>query len=143
MRTQARKYKSDILSRMLKRISPLQQKKVDSRMTLAANIHDLMEEKDWSKTQFALKVNKNASVITKWLSGQHNFTDETLVEIAFAFNIEVHELYAYHLEQSAQNSIFHYFSLYAVQTLDKKHSVNNQYPSIAVSFENLKCQDQN
>lgn len=43
-------------------------------MMLAANIADDMQIACLSKKQFADKMGKNPSEITKWLSGTHNFT---------------------------------------------------------------------
>lgn len=54
---------------------------VERRMRLAGFIADLIEQKGWSNGEFARKMGKQPSVISKWLSGTHNFTTETLWEI--------------------------------------------------------------
>ena len=56
-------------------------KETTSRMKLAAAIEDAMKAKNISKSQLAKSMNQNNSVITKWLSGTHNFTSDTLEQI--------------------------------------------------------------
>lgn len=90
----ARKHKSAVLGSLLQDINPLDKAKVEQKMILAARIADLMEEKGYGKKQFAEKLGKSPSEITKWLSGVHNFTTDTLTEIAFWLEVTVQELYA-------------------------------------------------
>ncbi|WP_294591471.1 helix-turn-helix transcriptional regulator [uncultured Rikenella sp.] len=54
---------------------------VECRMRLAGFIADLIKQKGWTNGEFARKMGKQPSVISKWLSGTHNFTTETLWEI--------------------------------------------------------------
>lgn len=63
--------------------------KVKSRMKLAAKISDTLKEKGLSQKEFAKKMGKKASEISKWLSGTHNFTHDTLVDIQLALHIEL------------------------------------------------------
>jgi transcriptional regulator with XRE-family HTH domain len=90
----ARKHSSAVLATLLENITPIEQAKVEQKMTLAARIGDLLGEKGWSKKAFAEKLGKNPSEITKWLSGTHNFTLDTLTEISFVLGVTVPELYA-------------------------------------------------
>jgi|GEM_PF-605159 len=89
----ARKYSSDKINAILNRITPLTKMEVSSKMDLAARIDDLIKEKGWSKIQFAEKVNKNPSEVSRWLGGGHNFTIDTLCEIAVAFGLELKDLF--------------------------------------------------
>lgn len=52
------------------------------KMKLAAELDDLIRQRGLSKSDFADCVGKHPSEITNWLSGMHNFTSETLSEIA-------------------------------------------------------------
>ncbi len=74
--------------------SDLGYKKVEFRMRVAANIDDQMKAKHISKIGLARKMQIQPSVVTRWLSGGHNFTIDTLVEIAHALDITVHNLIA-------------------------------------------------
>jgi transcriptional regulator with XRE-family HTH domain len=90
---EARKYDSSKLEELLDEITPIEMEQTKVKMQLAANIEDFMKEKGWNKSQFAEKVGKNPSEITKWFSGTQNFTTDVLVEIASALNIELTALF--------------------------------------------------
>ena len=75
---QARKYKSDVLSNFIARRSPAEFEKTKRNMLLSVLIEDALKAKNWSKKQLAEAMHKNPSEVTKWLSGTHNFTLETL-----------------------------------------------------------------
>lgn len=76
-----KQYKSTLLSSLVGEISAKEQAKTDKRMRLAARIDDAMKAKDWKKIDLARVLNKRPSEITKWLSGTHNFSTETLFEL--------------------------------------------------------------
>lgn len=89
----ARKYKSPLIDKLLKEVTPLEMEQAKLKMQLAAKIEDLIKSKSWSKSEFAEKIGKHPSEITKWLSGTQNFTIDILMEIAFAFKIELSDLF--------------------------------------------------
>lgn len=90
----ARKHRSRIVSDLLSEITPVEKMQTSTKMTLAARLDDLITSRGWGKSEFAEKVNKNPSEITKWLSGTQNFTIDTLSEIAVALGMSVAELFA-------------------------------------------------
>ena len=94
--TNARKYNSSKLQELLDEVSPLEMEQTKTKMKLAARIEDYMRAKGWNKSQFAEKVGKNPSEITKWLSGTQNFTVDVLTEIASTFDIELTALFGQH-----------------------------------------------
>jgi transcriptional regulator with XRE-family HTH domain len=94
--TKARKYNSSKLQELLDEVSPLEMEQTKTKMKLAARIEDYMRAKGWNKSQFAEKVGKNPSEITKWLSGTQNFTVDVLTEIASTFDIELTALFGQH-----------------------------------------------
>ena len=79
----AEKYESDILSALLSEITPEEQEKTNRRMMLAAKLDKARVKKGWSKKELADQMGKRPSEITKWLSGTHNFTIETLFDLEF------------------------------------------------------------
>ena len=89
----ARKHRSLVVSELLNEITPAEKMQTSTKMSLAARLDDLITAKGWGKSEFAEKVNKNPSEITKWLSGTQNFTIDTLSEIAVALGISVSELF--------------------------------------------------
>jgi len=81
---------SNLLDELLDSITILEQSKVDSRMLLAAKIADGMKAKGWKSKDLLKAVDKdNPSIVTKWLSGTHNFTIDTLVELEDALEINL------------------------------------------------------
>ena len=97
---QARKYSSPVIKALLSEISPVGKKQNYTKMTIAARLDDLIKARGWSKPEFAEKVNKNPSEITKWLSGTENFTIDTLAEIALVLNMPITELFeSQHLQE--------------------------------------------
>ena len=90
----ARKYTSPILQALLYEVSPEEMMQTKVKMQLAARIEDLMLEKGWNKSQFAEKVGKHPSEITKWLSGTHNLTVDVLAVIACALDVDAAALFS-------------------------------------------------
>ncbi|MDE6006504.1 MAG: helix-turn-helix domain-containing protein [Muribaculaceae bacterium] len=60
---------------------------IRSRMSvlIANKIESLMREAGYSKKQFAEKLGRRPSEVTKWLSGEHNFTIATLSMLSAFF----------------------------------------------------------
>lgn len=82
--------KGNLLEELLASITPVEQAKIDARMLLAAKIADGMKAKGWKNKDLLEAVGKeNPSIITKWLSGTHNFTSDTLVELEYALGIQL------------------------------------------------------
>lgn len=63
------------------------QVQLQTRMSveIAARIESLMKEAGYTKKQFAEKLDRRPSEITKWLSGEHNFTIATLSRLSAFF----------------------------------------------------------
>lgn len=86
-------YTSDTIDNLLDAVTSLEQFKIDNKMLIAAKIADAMKAKGWNNSQLLTAVKKaNPSVITKWLSGTHNFTVDTLVELEHALGIKLLDL---------------------------------------------------
>lgn len=88
----ARAYASKTIAEALKKISPKQQKRTEQKMLLAAKIADTLESKGWSQKEFAKRTDRHESEVTKWLSGTHNFTSDTLFDIQEVLGIRIIEL---------------------------------------------------
>lgn len=58
---------------------------VDLCGDISDKIDQLMRERGLSKKQLAEALGRRPSEITKWLSGQHNFTIATIAEISAFF----------------------------------------------------------
>jgi transcriptional regulator with XRE-family HTH domain len=82
-------YTSNLIDNLLNSITPNDQAKVDVKMIIAAKIADGLILKGWKKSEFANAIKKRPSEITKWLSGTHNFTIDTLIDIENVLDIEL------------------------------------------------------
>lgn len=62
---------------------------IDLSFAIASEIESLMCERGLSKKQFADALGKKPSEVTKWLSGQHNFTIRTLAMLSNFFGTPI------------------------------------------------------
>ncbi len=76
---------SKTLEEMLGPIPANVQAEVDLSFEISDCIDALMRQKGLSKKQFAESLGRRPSEITKWLSGQHNFTIATLAMLSSFF----------------------------------------------------------
>ena len=83
------KKKKDLLNELLGKISADEQSKTDRKMILAVKIANAIKAKGLKKSEFAEKLGKQPSEISKWLSGTHNFTVDTLIDIEQALSIHL------------------------------------------------------
>lgn len=81
--------KKDLLSELLGNITPSEQAKTDKKMILAAKIANAIKAKGLKKSEFAEQMGKVPSEISKWLSGTHNFTSDTLIDIERTLGIQL------------------------------------------------------
>jgi transcriptional regulator with XRE-family HTH domain len=81
--TDSKENKKSLIASLLEEISPKESLRIENNMRIAANIADLLEKRGIGKVELARRLGKHPSVATKWLSGTHNFTTETLSDICF------------------------------------------------------------
>lgn len=76
------------------RNSPIQLKLFKTRMNnaMARKVQDYIEENNLTKLQFAKIMKKDPATISRWLSGDHNFTIETLCDISYKTRTPITEL---------------------------------------------------
>lgn len=89
MMNKAQVYNSPIITK-LATSTPL--KTIDSvskQMALAVRIDEAVKAKGWSKKEFAQKMGKKPPEISRWLSGCHNFTTDTLWKIEEVLDIRL------------------------------------------------------
>jgi ribosome-binding protein aMBF1 (putative translation factor) len=80
---------SSVLQALHAKKDPLQSERVRTSMMLSARIASALKEKGWSKGQLAIALKKNPSIISRWLSGTHNFTSDTLSDIQKILGIQL------------------------------------------------------
>ena len=82
------KNKDSVMSQLESR-SIVNYEKVAVKMRLAIKIEDAIIKAGLTKKEFAMRLNKKPSEISKWLSGTHNFTTDTLCDIAKVLNVNL------------------------------------------------------
>ncbi|MBD5207145.1 MAG: helix-turn-helix transcriptional regulator [Bacteroidales bacterium] len=73
------------LRELLNDISPEERAEARLSFQISNRLDFLMKEKGLSKKQFADAIGKRPSEITRWLSGEHNFTISTLAMLSTFF----------------------------------------------------------
>lgn len=121
MKTKAEEYNSSLIDEIFESISPKEEKRIKSKMLLAAKIEDAMKAKGWNKTKLLEATSqKNASVATKWFSGTHNFTFDTLFDIQEALEINL-----LNIKETAEEIVIKYsFVVQSVPTIYQENSTN-------------------
>ncbi|SHN29938.1 Helix-turn-helix [Chitinophaga sp. CF418] len=83
-------YTSDLVNNLLSHITPTEQDQIDHKMKMAAKIHAGLKAKGWKSLDLARELHlKSPSLVSKWLSGTHNFTMDTLVDIQRVLGIRL------------------------------------------------------
>lgn len=80
---------SGVLGRMLANMDELSLAKTRNRMMVAAKIADAMRSSGLNQKQFAQRMGKTESEVSEWLSGDRNFTMDTLTEIEHTLNVSL------------------------------------------------------
>lgn len=76
---------SQVLNNLFESISPDERLETKLSFAISDKIYQYMQERGLTKKQFADAMGKKPSVITLWLSGQHNFTISTIAKISDFF----------------------------------------------------------
>lgn len=76
-----RKYYSDIINELFNTPESVEYKKTEIKMEIAARIDKAIKKKGMKQKDFAKAMDRTEAEVSKWLSGTHNFTIGTLIEI--------------------------------------------------------------
>lgn len=72
---------SKVIADILAQIDEKELARIRRRMMLAAKIEEAMKRKGYNQRRFAKMMGKSPTVISEWLSGDRNFTIDTLTDI--------------------------------------------------------------
>lgn len=123
MKNKARKVSSSLIKNLLNSALPEEVSRNRNRVELACRIDDLIKSKGFKNySEFAQKINRKSSEISKWLSGSHNFTIDTLSHIAFHLDVKLHSLF----EKEAVKSMT-VFVAQVKSPVDNSYIINGQY----------------
>ena len=82
-------YKDPVLDDILSNIPKGIQKEVDMFYAIAVCINDILKRKGWNQANLAKAMGKKEAEVSKWLSGNHNFTISTLARIETALEEDI------------------------------------------------------
>ena len=99
----AKKHSSPLIKELKSRIPQHTKDSTERRLSLAARIDDVLQERGLTNQEFAFMMGKKPSEITRWLSGTHNFTTETLWEMKFECFPYVHTVDQHDKRQFLRN----------------------------------------
>ena len=81
---------TNFVDELLNESTPLEKKMIENRMIIAVKIAMGISAKNWNKSDLMKSLDMtNQSMITRWLSGTHNFTSDTLTRIGFVLDIKL------------------------------------------------------
>lgn len=84
-----RRKPSATLTKIMSSITEEEKRRTRDRMLIAVNIADALEAKKLSQKAFAELMKKSESEISEWLSGNRNFTVDTLSDISDCLGIRL------------------------------------------------------
>lgn len=87
MKTISKKKATGTLGRIVSEVNPDRLAKTRNRMLIAAKIADAMKAQHLNQKQFAKLMGRTESEISDWLSGDRNFTIDTLFDIGQALGV--------------------------------------------------------
>ena len=87
--SKARKINLSFLEELRNDTSPQMSQQITKRMKLAAQIDDALMSRGLTNQEFAFMMGKKPSEVTRWLSGTHNFTTETLWQMERVLKIQL------------------------------------------------------
>ena len=82
-------YTSPIIDELFDQITPEELDNTTKKMLLSVKLADVIKAKGLKKSELAARLGKRPSEITKWLSGTHNFTYDTICDLERALDINL------------------------------------------------------
>lgn len=83
------KYIDPELKKALKCVSPPIRREVGLSFDIAGRISEILKQKNMSQADLARAVGKKPALVSRWLSGTHNFTLQTLSQIEAALGASI------------------------------------------------------
>jgi transcriptional regulator with XRE-family HTH domain len=80
---------SKVIADILAQIDEKELARIRRRMMLAAKIEEAMKRKGYNQRRFAKMMGKSPTVISEWLSGDRNFTVDTLTDIEEVLGVQL------------------------------------------------------
>ena len=84
-----KEYTNPIYDKALSEVPEYRKRLARTSFDISDRIQTLMLKKGWNKTQLAKKAGKDNAEVTRWLSGEHNFTLKTISLLETIFNEKI------------------------------------------------------
>jgi len=81
--------RSAVLQRIRERVKPENQVFIDKNFQISKQVVALLEKKGWTQKDFARQMGKQESEISKWMSGLHNLTLQSLAKMEATLGEEI------------------------------------------------------
>lgn len=85
----AENYTSPVIDKLVDETDAKEYKRTEKRMMLAARIDEAKRAKGWKNKDLAKALGKKQSEISRYLSGTHNFTTDTLSDLEEVLGIQL------------------------------------------------------
>lgn len=118
-----------MLAEMIAGVDRMNLVKTRNKMLLAAKIADAIKSKGLSQKTVAMQMGKTDSEISEWVSGDRNFTVDTLAEIE--------EYLGIHLIDTRQIGVFVYNNLVECSTKKKNITFTRSKKDWKISSQNM------
>lgn len=82
-------YSDPLLDELYSGIPEDSRRMSDHSFAIAAHISEILARKGWNKSDLANALGKRNAEISRWMSGQHNFTIETIAKIETALGEDI------------------------------------------------------
>lgn len=82
-------YSSPLIQKLSALVTAQDQEQTDYKMKMASKIYISMKAIGMTQTKFAELMDKPISLISRWMSGTHNFTVDTLIDIQRVLGISL------------------------------------------------------
>ncbi len=79
----------EMLNQIRERTTPAQKKYVENNMDIVDYIHDLLAERKMKPVDLARLLDKKPAEISKWLSGTHNLTVQSISKLEAALEEDI------------------------------------------------------
>ena len=83
------KYVDPEFKKALEGVAPSVRREVGLLFDIAGRINEILKKKNMSQADLARAVGKKPALISRWLSGTHNFTIQTISQIETALGTSI------------------------------------------------------
>ena len=98
-------YSDPLFDELYSRIPEDNRRMSSYSFAIAARIGEILDRKGWNKTDFAKAMGKTNAEISKWMSGQHNFTISTISKIEVALGEDILSVKKYRKSVSGYDAL--------------------------------------